>query len=89
MRNKRVGWAVGVYARRLSELRKRAEAILREELEENTELGWMDEEGLCLEGEEQVRVEQLDPSQVGAWINGSRMDAVVVVASSLRGEFLG
>jgi len=82
---KRIRWAASVYGRHLPELREVAEPILREWIEEDAELRWM--EGT--KGKGVVRVEELDASRVHEWTDGSRMDGRAAAATRTKGEYLG
>jgi len=62
-----------------------AEPILREWIEEDAELGWM--EGVS--GERGVRVVELEEEQVEEWTDGSRIDGRAAAATRTKAEYLG
>ena len=87
MRNKRIRWAASVYARHMPELRKIAEPILREDLEEDTELRWM--QGSVSHEDIRVEARELAEEEVEEWTDGSRMDGRAAGATRKRGWYLG
>jgi len=87
MRNKRIRWAASVYARHLPELRAIAEPILREVLEEDVELRWMQSaEPVRDRG---VEVRELDENEVEEWRDGSRIEVEAAGATRRKGGYLG
>jgi len=82
---KRIRWAASVYGRHLPELREVAEPILREWIEEDAELRWM--EGV--NGEREVKVVQLEEERVAEWTDGSRMEGRATAATRKKAEYLG
>jgi len=75
-----------VYARHLPELRKVAEPILQEVLDEDVELRWM--EG-TKPGKGVVVIEQLDENAVEEWSDGSRVGGRAAGATRSREWYLG
>jgi len=86
MRNKRIRWAASVYARHVPELRAIAEPILREALEEDTELRWM--QGTSKESIG-IEVRELAEQEVEEWSDGSRIDGRAAGATRREGWYLG
>ena len=86
MMRKRIRWAASVYGRHIPELRKVAEPILREWIEEDAELRWM--EGSKAEPRE-VIICELDEGRVEQWADGSRMDGRAAAATRTKAEYLG
>jgi len=84
---KRIRWAASVYGRHLPELREVAEPILREWVEEDTELRWM--EGVGRRGAREVRVMELEEERVEEWTDGSRMDGRTAAATRTKAAYLG
>ena len=87
MRNKRIRWAASVYARHLPELREVAELILRDVLEEDTEMRWM--RGTDRSREVRLEVRELAEEEVEEWTDGSRMDDRAAGATREKGLYLG
>jgi len=87
MRNKRIRWAASVYARYIPELRAIAEPILREVLEEDVEVRWMQ----GTESVRDIRVEarELAEHEVEEWTDGSRIDGRAAGATREKGWYLG
>jgi len=85
MQNRRVRWVASVYGRHLPELREVAESILREWVEADSELRWM--EG-CPKNRS-VRVEDLEVDRVEEWSDGSRMEGRVAGATRTEAMYLG
>jgi len=83
---KRIRWAASVYGRHMPELREIAEPILREWLEEDTVLRWMEGNN---GGERVARVVELDVERVQEWTDGSRMDGRAAAATTSKAEYLG
>jgi len=84
---KRIRWAASVYGRHIPELREIAEPILREWVEEDAELRWM--EGTKGGKERVVHVEKLDEGKVEEWTDGSRMDDRAAAATREKATYLG
>jgi len=80
MQCKRIRWAASVYGRHLPEQREVVEPILREWVEEDAEMRWM--EG-CLK-ERTARIEELDEGGVEEWTDGSRIDEMGAWGQWLR-----
>jgi len=74
-----------VYARHMPELREIAEPILREVLEEDTEMRWMQGTG---QEEGKVEVAPLDKEKVEEWSGGSRAGGRVAGAARTKGVYL-
>jgi len=87
MRNKRIRWAASVYARHLPELRAIAEPILREVLEEDTELRWM--QGSVPRADIEIGIQELNEQKVEEWSDGSRMKERAAGATRSKGWYLG
>jgi len=85
---KRIRWAASVYGRgrHIPELRKVAEPILREWIEEDAELRWM--EGSTTEPRK-LKVTELVEERVEEWTDGSRMDGRAAAATRAKAEYLG
>lgn len=75
-----------MYARHLLELRRIAEPILREVLEDGVELRWM--KGITME-KGVLKVEQLDEGRVEEWSDGSRSGGRAAGATRERSLYLG
>jgi len=73
-----------VYARHMPELREIAEPILKEVLEEDTELRYAG----C-ERKGQVEIKQLDEREVEEWTDGRRVEGRAVGATRTKGLYLG
>jgi len=86
MRNKRIRWAASVYARHMPELRKIAEPILREILEDDVELRWM---GGAKPAGTGIEVKELAEEEVEEWTDGSRIDGIAAGATRDEGAYLG
>ena len=86
MRNKRIRWAASVYARHMPELRKIAEPILREVLEEDVELKWIGDAKPAGIG---IDVRELAKQEVEEWTDGSRIDGIAAGATRTKGVYLG
>ena len=82
---KRIRWAASVYGRHLPELREVAEPILREWMEEDAELKWI--EGT--RGERREQVVALEKEQVEEWTDGSRIEGRAAAAARTKAEYLG
>lgn len=78
-------WAASVYGRHLPELREVAEPILREWIEVDSELRWM--EG-CPASRE-VQVEDLAIGRVEGWSDGSRMKRRAAGVMRAEAMYLG
>jgi len=85
MQNERVRWATSVYGQHLPDLREVAEPILREWIEADSQLRWMDG---CLENRA-VRVEDLEMDRVEEWSDGSRMEGRAAGATRTAVMYLG
>jgi len=83
---KRIRWAASVYGRHIPELREIAEPILRDWIEEDAVLRWMEDGG---RRERKVQVEELDEKRVQEWTDGSRIDGRAAAATRKRAEYLG
>jgi len=83
---KRIRWAASVYGRNMPELREIAEPILREWLEEDTVLRWL--EGNT-NGRREVKAEELDGERVQEWTDGSYMEGRAAAATRSRATYLG
>lgn len=83
LRNKRTRWAASVYARHMPELREIAEPILREILEEDTELRWMG--GNSAGKEINVTIRELAEQEVEEWSDGRRIDERAAGATREKG----
>jgi len=83
---KRIRWAASVYGRHVPELKEVAEPIIREWVEEDAQLRWMN--GTKGRGRE-IRVEELDIRRVEEWTDGSRMEGRAAAATRTKGEYLG
>jgi len=83
---KRIRWAASVYGRCLPELREIAEPTIREWVEEDAELRWM--EG-APKGRRRVQVAELEEGKVEEWTDGSRMDGRAAAATTRTAEYLG
>jgi len=81
---KRLRWAAPVYGRHLPGLREVAEPIVREWVEEDVELRWM--EGI--RGMRNVHVRDLDIEKVEEWTDGSRMEGRAAAATRTRAKYL-
>jgi len=86
MHNKRIRWAASVMARHEPELRAIAEPILREVLEEDTQLRWR---GGLEAGEKMVEAVDLECERVEEWTDGSRMEGRAAGATRTAGIYLG
>jgi len=87
MQNKRIRWAASVYARHIPGLKKIAEPILMEILEEDTEMRWM--KGVDRSKEIRVDVRELVEHEVEEWTDGSRMEERAAGATREKGLYLG
>jgi len=83
--NKMGGVTASVYGRRLPELREVAEPIVREWVEEDAELRWV--EGV--RGERNVQVLDLDTDRVEEWTDGSWIDGRAAAATRTTAKYLG
>ena len=81
---KKVRWAGSVYGRHIPVLRRRAEGILREYLDEEVDLAWMTGGTGCITG---VTVEKSHNG--GEYSDGSRRDRHTAAATTKKGFYLG
>jgi len=83
---KRIRWAASVYGRHMPELRRVAEPILREWIEEDAELRWMKGSKT---GARRVEVTELEEERVEEWTDGSRIEGRAAAATRTKAEYLG
>jgi len=76
-----------VYARHIPELRVVAEPILREILEEDTEMRWL--QGKNQGGKAKVQVKELVEGEVEEWTDGSMMEGRAAGATREKSLYLG
>ena len=81
---KKVRWAVSVYGRHIPVLRKRAEEILREHLEEGVDLIWMRGGTEHIAGGVTIKQEY----EGGEFSDGSRRDGHKAAATTKKGFYL-
>lgn len=78
-------WAASVYGTPLPELREIAEKLLREVLDEETELRWM--KGNDSQDRGKVEVKELRLGEIEEWMDGSRTDEGAAGATRTKGMY--